>query len=318
MKSPDYTNNQELIKAYLEADSPETANVYANAIVAANTMLVYSAIKQWFPTYYAASFYEDIVQAGLFGIFDAIRHYNLEEKTVFSTFAMHYIKGAIKQTIMEETNKTSYHFSRLGRIIKDAQTKLKNSGIAHPTRDQIAAETGLSYLVINNAIAANNIGDTLHIDDVAEYLSSGENVEHDVEQRELRVALLKAINHLPREHRLIIEYSFGLATGKTYTDPQIARILHEMGIEIEAAKIKAMKQSALKTLSKNPELLRVVKDNSDQKKEQNPFLANGPFAVMDNELFARQIKMLDDLDDEGVDFDFTKEFISCCKKSSAV
>lgn len=318
MKSPGYINNQELLKAYMNADSPETANVYANSIVAANTNLVYAAIKQWFPTYYSASFFEDIVQAGLFGIFDAIRHYDLNGKTVFSTFATHYIKGAITQTIMEETNKTSYHFSRLGRIIREAETKLKNSGIAHPTREQIAAETGLSYLVINNAITANNIGDTLYIDDVSSNLTSNVNIEREVEENEIKKALAKAIKHLPRDHRLIIEYSFGIATGKTYTDPQISCILHEMGIDIEVSKVKIMKQSALKTLSKNPDLLKAVKDNDSQKKEQNPFLANGPFAVMDSELFAKQIKMLDDLDDEGVDFDFSKELISCCTKSSAV
>ena len=95
-----------------------------------------------------------------------------------------------------ETNKTSYHFSRLGRIIREAETKLKNSGIAHPTREQIAAETGISYLVINNAITANNIGDTLYIDDVSSNLTSNVNIEREVEENEIKKALAKAPTHI--------------------------------------------------------------------------------------------------------------------------
>ena len=56
MKSLDYINKKDFLK-HMNADSPETANVYANSIVAANTNLAYAAIKQWFPTYYFASFF---------------------------------------------------------------------------------------------------------------------------------------------------------------------------------------------------------------------------------------------------------------------
>ena len=172
---------------------------------------------QWFPTYYAASFYEDIVQAGLFGIFDAIRHYNLEEKTVFSTFAMHYIKGAIKQTIMEETNKTSYHFSRLGRIIKDAQTKLKNSGIAHPTRDQIVAETGLSYLVINNAKSHKRVyPKTKQEKTIAGYPS-----------REKMIECAKA--HYPDGMIEILLTTFGIEKIEDATNEQLASVWNKYG-----------------------------------------------------------------------------------------
>ena len=308
MKSPDYSRNQELIKAYLEAESDVKANIYANQIIELNTPLVYAAIKRWYPSYYSSSFFEDIVQAGLFGIFEALRRYSFEEKSAFSTFATHYIKGAISQTIREETNKTSFHFSRMVHIIKAAEEKLKNEGISYPTREQLAAETGLSVLVINNSINAFKIGDTVLIDDIAPQMMSDENVER---------VLLKAITHLPKEYRMIIEYSFGLSNGITYPDPQIARIMTAMGIDIDSAKVKIMKNEALKILFKNPEIHRFV-TGEEYHECENPFANNGPFAVLDKQLFQKQIKMLEELDPDGVNFDFSKEFVSSCKKTDAM
>ncbi len=316
MKSSDYTKNRELIKAYLEAETEVQANIYANQIVELNTPLVYAAIKRWYPCYYSSSFFEDIVQAGLFGIFDALRHYSLDVKTAFSTFATHYIKGSISQTISEETNKTSSHFSRMARIIREAEERLISEGISNPSREQIAAETGLSFLVINNALNANNIGDTLYIDDISQ-MTSGENVELDAEERILKDILLKAVKHLTKEHRLIIEYSFGLSNGIVYTDPQISRILHSMGIEADSAKVKIMKNDALKTLYKNPDIHKFVKGD-DFYDGENPFANNGPFAILDKQLFRKQIEMLDELEADGVNFDFAKEFVSSCKTSDAV
>lgn len=204
----------------------------------------------------------------------------------------------------------------MGRIIKEAEEKLKNEGVREPTREQIAAETGLSFFVINNALNANNIGNTVCLEDVSQMVSS-ENVERDAEEKALKDILVNAINHLPKEHRLIIEYSFGILNGVVYTDPQISRILNSIGIETDCPKVKIMKNEALKTLFRNPQIQKFVKGD-DFYDGENPFAKSGPFAILDKQLFQQQIKVLDDLDSEGINFDFSTEFVSSCKKSDAV
>ena len=316
MKSPDYSRNQELIKAYLEAESDAKANMYANQVVELNTPLVYAAIKRWYPCYYSSSFFEDIVQAGLFGIFEALRHYSLDVKTAFSTFATHYIKGSISQTICEETNKTSPHFTRMGRIIKEAEEKLKGEGVKEPTREQIAAETGLSFFVIDNALNANNIGNTVCLDDISQMMSS-ENVERDVEEKALKEMLMDAVLRLPKEYRLIIGYSFGLLNGIVYTAPQISRIIRSMGIDVSSSRVKAMKNAAIKMLFKNPGIQKFVMGD-DFYDCENPFEKSGPFTIPDKRFFQQQMQMLEELDAEGLNFDFSKEFVSSCKKIDAM
>ena len=204
----------------------------------------------------------------------------------------------------------------MGRIIKEAEEKLKSEGVKEPTREQIAAETGLSFFVIDNALNANNIGNTVCLDDISQMMSS-ENVERDVEEKALREMLMDAVLRLPKEYRLIIGYSFGLLNGIVYTAPQISRIIRSMGIDVSSSRVKAMKNAAIKMLFKNPGIQKFVMGD-DFYDGENPFEKSGPFTIPDKLFFQQQMHMLEELDAEGLNFDFSKEFVSSSKKTDAI
>ena len=82
---------------------------------------------------------EDLVQAGVIGLLEACRNYDISRDAQFSTFAKFRIRGAILDSL-RKLDWGSRTLRRKGREISAAVVKLESLLGRHPVEEEIAAE----------------------------------------------------------------------------------------------------------------------------------------------------------------------------------
>lgn len=306
--------NLELIRSYNEAPTVELANVYLNELIINNTNLIYQTIKKYYQTYYASSMFEDLVQAGRIGMFQAIKHFD-PEKSEFATFFVYYIKGEINKAINKEQNKTTQHFSNVTRAIAQAKQTLAAKGFDNPTISQLAEETGKPAQAIHNALSVSNIAEAVHIDSSINAYSSPMNVERDVEDRMVNESLTSAIDRLPVEHRLIIYHAFGFINGKEYGDTAIAKILESKGFKTNPSDVKKKRISALQALGRDPEVHRYF--NKSTAYRGSDMVECSTMTLMSEESFRSEYEKLEEVGALDADFDFNNEYVTSFEDSNS-
>ncbi len=85
---------------------------------------------------------EDLVSAGVIGLIEASRSFDLSKKVQFKTFARFRIRGAILDSL-RESDWGSRLMRRRGREIAEASARLEGKLGRHPTESEIAAEMNL-------------------------------------------------------------------------------------------------------------------------------------------------------------------------------
>ncbi len=136
--------------------------------------LIYSIISKY-PKKYDR---EDLYQVSMIGLIDALKHYNSDYDTKFSTFAYYYIVGEINKYIRENSSlKVSKNLVDLkNKIIKTKESMNQKLG-----REATNLEISL-YLEIdeNLVIEALSFDDVTSIDDSQFEISSYDNTSPEV------------------------------------------------------------------------------------------------------------------------------------------
>ena len=136
--------------------------------------LIYSIISKY-PKKYDR---EDLYQVSMIGLIDALKHYNSNYDTKFSTFAYYYIVGEINKYIRENSSlKVSKNLVDLkNKIIKTKESMNQKLG-----REATNLEISL-YLEIdeNLVIEALSFDDVTSIDDSQFEISSYDNTSPEV------------------------------------------------------------------------------------------------------------------------------------------
>ena len=85
---------------------------------------------------------DDLVHAGILGLFDAASKYNPDKKVVFSAYAKHRIKGAILDSLRQldwASRDLRRRHKQVEQITRDLCTSLQRQ----PTEDELAAQLGV-------------------------------------------------------------------------------------------------------------------------------------------------------------------------------
>ncbi len=85
---------------------------------------------------------DDLVHAGILGLFDAATKYNPEKKVVFSSYAKHRIKGAILDSL-RQLDWASRDLRRRHKQVEQITRDLCATLQRQPTEDELAAKMGV-------------------------------------------------------------------------------------------------------------------------------------------------------------------------------
>ncbi len=85
---------------------------------------------------------DDLVHAGILGLFDAVSKYNPEKKVAFSSYAKHRIKGAILDSL-RQLDWASRDLRRRHKQVEAATRSLAATLQRNPTEEEVAAKLGV-------------------------------------------------------------------------------------------------------------------------------------------------------------------------------
>ncbi len=85
---------------------------------------------------------DDLVHAGILGLFDAVSKYNPEKKVAFSSYAKHRIKGAILDSL-RQLDWASRDLRRRHKQVEAATRSLAATLHRNPTEEEVAEKLGV-------------------------------------------------------------------------------------------------------------------------------------------------------------------------------
>jgi RNA polymerase sigma factor for flagellar operon FliA len=156
---------------------------------------------------------DDLVHAGILGLFDAATKFNPEKQVAFSSYAKHRIKGSILDSL-RQLDWASRDLRRRHKQIEAATRDLASELQRTPTEAEIAERLGIEVdrwrqmmmELRNVGLISANTRATEHEDLPApEYPSAPETQpDHMCAHEQLRLALDKAMTTLPDRYKQVV------------------------------------------------------------------------------------------------------------------
>ncbi len=169
---------------------------------------------------------EDLVQAGVLGLIDAVHKYDSRKNVQFKSYAKFRIRGAILDSL-RELDWSPRDLRRKARAIEEATSRLGNRMGRAPNEAEIAEEMGLSlreFQHLLGELGGLDLG-TLHVespdsgheDDLCQFLpgDAGQGPDYLCQVSELKKMLALAISELgEKEQHVLSLYYFEELTMK--------------------------------------------------------------------------------------------------------
>jgi RNA polymerase sigma factor FliA len=157
---------------------------------------------------------DDLIQAGMIGLMDAVERFEDDHGAKFETFASQRIRGAM----LDELRAGDWlprSVRRSQRTIEKAISKLENQNGRAPQEREIASELGLdlgdyqSLLTDAKGAQLFSYDDSDDSDESDSFLSrhaaeSGDNPEHMLADKRFKTALVGAIEGLPEREKILM------------------------------------------------------------------------------------------------------------------
>lgn len=170
---------------------------------------------------------DDLVHAGVLGLFDAVEKYDTQKRVEFQAYAKHRIKGAILDSL-READWASRDMRRRQKKVDAVSRDLTAKNGRTPTETEIASELGVTTERWRRmALELRNLGlvSTAPREDLdratEREFPADSSVQPDriCEQRQLRFTLDRAMGKLPeRYQRVVFLYYAGQLTMKEIGD----------------------------------------------------------------------------------------------------
>ena len=163
---------------------------------------------------------EDLYQLGCVGFLKAVRGFDTDYGTRFSTYAVPKISGEIRRFLRDDgAVKVSRTLKERARAVRQARSALEQALVREPTLSELSAQTGLAPEELATAEGATGCAKSLQ-EESGEERFTLEHVLGDGEQEERlieRFALDAAMDALPERERMVIalRYYHGLTQDKT-------------------------------------------------------------------------------------------------------
>ena len=225
----------ELLRAAQEGD--KTA---CERIVEENSGLVWSVVQRYQGR---GAEREDLYQLGCLGLLKAIRGFNFDYGTCFSTYAVPKIAGEIRRFLRDDGPlKVGRGVRERAQEVYNARRRLQQELEKEPTLSEIADVTGLTTEEIAQIEIAVRTPESLQQETSdglpLEGLLGTEAPEEGIVER---LAVREAVNQLPEKERMTILLRYF----KNLTQEQTARIL-----KVSQVQISRLERQSLKRLRK--------------------------------------------------------------------
>lgn len=154
--------------------------------------------------------YEDLIQIGSIGMLKAIRSFDLDKGTVFSTYAVPLIIGEIKRFIRDDgLIKVSRVYKQQGAMLMREREKFTNEMGREPKIEELAQRCGLSIEEASVAIDAtsnvSSLSASINGEDESYTLENTlSNEKSEIDAKIEHIALSQAISSLPPLWRQIV------------------------------------------------------------------------------------------------------------------
>lgn len=225
------TRIEELIKES-QAGSKEADE----ALILENAGLIWSVVRRFIGRGTEA---DDLYQLGCLGFLKAVRGFDLEFGTQFSTYAVPKIAGEIRRFLRDDgAVKVSRGIKERAAAIKICRDKLTSKLNREPTLLEISTETGFTVDEIAIAETATATVESIQQEtgdegfSLEHILTDSESEDHLLE----RISLRQAIENLPERESLVIKlrYFHGL------TQDRVAKILSVSQVQVSRIEKKAL------------------------------------------------------------------------------
>ena len=185
---------------------------------------------------------EDLVQIGTIGMIKAIRSFDLDRETAFSTYAVPLIIGEIRRHLRDDgLIKISRYHKKLGMELMNARNKIISEDGREPTVEELALLCGVSpeeaAIAIDAAYPVMSLSSTVGNDESALTLESRiADVDNEIEKMSDRIALSQAISKMPPIWRQIVVLRYY----KNMTQQETADLLGLSQVKVSREEKKIM------------------------------------------------------------------------------
>lgn len=192
---------------------------------------------------------DDLVHAGVLGLFDAVKKYDAAKNVAFHAYAKHRIKGAILDSL-RQLDWASRDLRKRQKQV-DAVTRLLSMKLGRvPAESEVAEEMGLSMrrwrqvqmeLRTAGLVSANTPQPDSEQDRIAEFAATPElRPDRMCERHQLQITLARAIETLPERYQKVVSLYYT----KDMTMKEIGDLLG-----VNESRISQIHKTALKRMA---------------------------------------------------------------------
>ena len=221
---------QDLLAAAREGDEQACARLLEE-----NSGLVWSVCRRYFGRGVDP---EDLYQLGCLGFVKAVRGFQPDYGTQFSTYAVPKIAGEIRRFLRDDgAVKVSRTLREQGSALRKAREGLREELGREPTLSELSAATGMSVEDIAATETANSPVASLQ-QELGEGLTVEETVGDTGLEEDLveKLALRQAIAALPDRERQVVELRYF----RNLTQDRTAKVLGVSQVQISRIERKAL------------------------------------------------------------------------------
>lgn len=282
-KNNDYSNNKELLSEHAKTKNP----IILNELIVNNKSLVhkYASFYNRMIAYNSSLDEEDLVQAGMLGLYNAIHRYDLDKGAQFSTYAVFWIKQAISREIMNNGNvvRLPVHLGqdllKLNRLESESIFKF-----GHVSMDYICEKMNITKSKYNSLkeidykfskmksidLHVNEENTDTSIIDLLDSKNALVNLSDDfLDPLEISVKnifnqnLLKCLDNLTEREKDILLLRFGFIDGTPHT-------LEDIGLRynLTRERIRQIEAKSLQKLKKSKSVRQLLRDEDKSTKNK--------------------------------------------------
>ena len=230
-----YLRNRELITKAQSGDERAT-----EILVVENTALVKSIALKFRDR---GTEFEDLMQIGTIGMIKAIRSFDMERGTAFSTYAVPLIVGEIRRHLRDDgLIRVSRSYKRTGIIIMREKNRIMTEEGREAGISELAELAGVSVeeaaIAIDAVSPVSSLSDNVYGEDskTLDAMIPDRESQDEFENLNDRIALTQAINKMPPDWRKIVLLRYY----RDMTQQQVAGLMGLSQVKVSREEKKIM------------------------------------------------------------------------------